>query len=210
MDLSDYKMVGISGDVDPESLKAILDGVKKGEVKVSLSGPVPGPKAPYLPPPPPGALGDDAAAAAARLASQQAALKASAEDGETGGMQWTGLAQPYSDGMDVLTIRDADDFARAWKRLSERRVPKVNFERYMVVGLVAEKGQRVDRIDIEEVRRLPSAIVVRYRMVVQERMTQVDGARRASRRTTVPYVLVAMPVSAAAVRFEEADYGRER
>src|SRR5205807_626101 len=120
------------------------------------------------------------------------------------GQEWSGFARPQQKSRKTLVITDSSTWKKQWRRLSDLRVPDVDFTKLMVVGIVAGQNDRADNLAIEDVGNDLSGMVVQYRLVVQRRMLELMGAQRAAKRTLVPYVLRAIVKTSTPIHFHLA------
>lgn len=197
--LDDYRLVGMEGGLSRDELSALLDSLRQNQARVNLSGPPTGPL------PPSGASSISrapAAAQAAKPASEAPADNAPSLEEESEGREWSGLAAALSDSRVTFTVLNKSVFKRLWSRLSDQKVPEVDFHKFMVVGIIAAKGDRVDNIVIEQPRLSNSGFIVPYRMEVHRRLVAVGGPKNANFGERVPYLIKVFPRSEQKVKFE--------
>ncbi|MBI3288652.1 MAG: hypothetical protein HYZ74_03945 [Elusimicrobia bacterium] len=193
MDLSDYDLVGMEGQLSADELKGLLDQIRAGLADVSLSGPKTG--APAT------SAGTTAAAAASRrLSSDGAAPVAAAQNVEFApvGNDWSGLSAPLGPKASGVLIGEEKVWRKVWKQVSSERVPEVDFEQHMVVGIFAGKGETRDHAEIEAVEMSLSGLVVRYKFVNYATFNVNKPPR-----PTVPYRLRIIPRTVVPVSFDQ-------
>lgn len=195
MDLSDYNLVGMEGELSPEELRSLLDSIRSGAADVSLSG-----------------LSPDATAAATGATAvgqvSSTTIKAPTVAAETGvapemvefvplGTEWTGFSAPLASRASGRVVSDEKSWKKLWKLLRSGRVPAVDFSQHMVVGVFGGKGEKRDHAEIDAVQMSLSGLRVRYRFAAYATF-DVDKAPRA----TVPYRLRVIPKTAVPVQFD--------
>ncbi|MEK7745859.1 MAG: hypothetical protein AAB576_04275 [Elusimicrobiota bacterium] len=203
-ELDGYSLVGMEGQLNSDELAALLDGLRKGEVGVTLTGPPPAPIAPppLAPPPappapPPAALPGMAAPPPpppAPAAPSGAAQAPSGSKSAPVGTEWSGLALPSGKAAQTLAVDSTKGWERLWKRVGEGTPPELDFEKVMVVGILCGKNDPAERVEIEAVATSLSGVVVRYKLAARE--------GKAAARGTMPYVLRVIPKSGLDVKFE--------
>ncbi|MBI4422790.1 MAG: hypothetical protein HY554_03635 [Elusimicrobia bacterium] len=190
IDISDYRA---AGSLDAQELARIIDGLRQGSVQVTLAGPVAPPSAPppsRAAPPPvrratlPGLPGPPVATAPEPASEEPAELP-----------EWRGMASAAGKATMTWVIRTSGDWQKRWRVLQDGDAPKVNFKKNIVVGLAAGSQDRADRVEIEGVAVGTEGLIVRYRLVVQDRLLQPLGAARAAARKRVPYIMKQLEVS---------------
>lgn len=196
MDLSDYNLVGMEGQLSPDDLKSLLASLRTGAADVSLSGPT----------------GSIAAAVAATAVSTASArgpdapkidaaapngVAAEAEEAAPLGTEWFGFSSPQAPKPSGRVVTDEKTWKKVWRQVQTGRLPKVDFAQHMVVGVFAGKGERADHAQIDAVEMSLSGLVVRYQFI-RYATFNVNSAARAS----VPYRLRVVPRSSVPVQFE--------
>lgn len=175
-----------------EDLQAILDGLKGDLVRISFSGPPLAP--PVQPPQPPAWIYSESAPPPAVVLSPDEDDKA---------REWSGLSQPIFKETQGFVLKTPRAWRRIWRQLSAEDPPEIDFQKSMVAAVVAGRGARADRIEMEDAAPSLNEFLVRYRLVVNRRMLEIEGPQRAAARTSVPYLLRVLPLSPLPVRFEK-------
>jgi hypothetical protein len=195
MDLSEFNMVGMEGQLSNAELQSLLASLKTGEAGVSLSGPAlqsstftppasaPAPAAPPPPSAPPDLAGP-------------AGLTPNIDEFAPLGTEWSGFSPPLTPKPLGGTYSDAKAWKRIWRQISTDRVPKIDFTQHMVVGVFAAKGEARDHAEIKAVEMSLSGLVVRYEFVAYATFN-VNKAPR----STVPYRLRVVPRTSVPVQF---------
>ncbi|MBI4349698.1 MAG: hypothetical protein HY553_22875 [Elusimicrobia bacterium] len=197
---------------DPVQLEELLTGLKEGKIKAYVTGGAP--------------AGDSAPVTTVSVPSQAVAKSKALEESLFGGAEraqlqrlegepelgeWTGMAGPAGRNPYFMIIKDSDDWGKRWGRLRDGKAPRLDFKKSIVVGVVAGSEDRADRVEIDSVQLGSGGLVVRYKLVVQDRMVELMGAERAKLRTRVPYVLKQVAASPGLdVQFERLGEGGER
>lgn len=194
-DYEEYVCTGFEGELTCDDLSDLVAEIRNGRADCTYSGPPPS----GLPPPPPHVD-------VSELPPPPPVLTTEAE------REWSGLALPLGDATATRAVSDEAGFKRLWKWLREEDVPEVDFEKWMVVAVMAGKDDRADRIEIEGISSDLGGLLVRYRLVVHERLVAPLGAERAAARSRTPYFLKCIPKSGMKVRFEavEEEQAEER
>jgi hypothetical protein len=152
-DVGDYEMTG--GDCEgltSEDLNALLASFSKGEGRCELTGP---PQQAFQTAPPP----------IEPVPVQTAPPVAAAPPPAVSDLQeWSGQCLPLSEKALARVIADEKDFARAWKRMSEEALPEVDFDKQLVLSILAGKSDPAERIEIESLSGTLKGMVVRYRL----------------------------------------------
>ena len=201
IDLSEYDLVGIEGSMTRDELASLLDQLRQGQASAIGTGPpmaaspisaAPAP-APYVPP-------LDKSSKAPELPAKDDT--ASSEDGAS---EWSGYAPPLTGKTMTLSVSDEGRWKKLWTRLSDRKLPAVDFSRYKVAAILVGKGVKADRVAIDAAVPSGQDLVIRYRLVRLTRFARggapdVDGL---GTRLTA-YHLRLVPRDVVAVRFEES------
>ena len=195
MDLSDYNLVGMEGQLSPDELRALLDSIRSGSADISLSGPAPSARSATTPAP-------GAAARAAKDAPDQnsSGPAASAQNVEFApmGKDWSGVSAQLTPKPSGRLIGDEKIWSKVWRQISSERVPQVDFNQYMIIGIFAGKGETRDHAEIEAVEMSLSGLVVRYKFVNYATFNVNKQVR-----PTVPYRIRIIPRTIVPVQFEQ-------
>ncbi|OGR86131.1 MAG: hypothetical protein A3J74_07520 [Elusimicrobia bacterium RIFCSPHIGHO2_02_FULL_57_9] len=206
--LEDYRLVGMEGSLSRDELAALLESLRRNQARATLTGPSPSlPLAPVV-----SAPAKSVPIAVPIGASKPPALEnvPAAED-ELQGQQWSGLALPLADQRVTFTVLDKNLWKRLWSRLADqRKLPSIDFRKFMVVGVIASRKDRVDNIEIEQTVISTSGLIVRYRMVVHRRMLAVGGPKNIGMGNRAPYLLKVIARSEVKVKFEEIEEIKEK
>ena len=202
VDLSEYNLVGMEGQLSPEELRALLDSIRGGSADISLSGP-PTAGTPATASDAPAVPTETAAARAARTAtgSGEAGPNAAAENVEfaPAGRDWSGVSAPLAPKASGLLIGDEKTWKKVWKQISSERVPDMDFKQHMVIGIFAGRGETRDHAEIEAVEMSLSGLVVRYKFVNYATFNTIKPVR-----ADVPYRIRIIPRTIVPVNFEQA------
>jgi hypothetical protein len=189
-ELGEYDCTGFEGQLSCQDLSDLIDSIRGGDANCSVSG---------LPPPTPQEEAPPPSSGPEEIEQAPLSMAESEDDRE-----WTGLAQPMNKEMDMTVIYDAKTFKKLWKRLRDDELPVVDFDKAMVMGIIAGKEDRADRIEIQSIVHEEAGIAVRYRLP--------EPALR-NKRTTVPYLLKVVGRSDKDVTFdlvEERPHGETK
>ena len=213
MDLSDYSIVGADQQLTRADLEALLAALRVGQAEVTVTGPDEDSSLPdFIPPPvsgsgtfpgdapPPVAdsyAGDSESSEGAGGAAEQPAADPEMDK------QWAGLGPAFSENASNFSITSNKLWKRTWKRLGGKEAPKINFRKYMIVGVIAGSAQRADRVEIVEIKKRLSGLHVEYQVIVHRRMIAPMGAEQAKTRNLVPYHLRVIPKTGLTIKFEE-------
>lgn len=105
----------------------------------------------------------------------------------------------------AFLVKDDSDWAKIWTKFTGGRPPKINFKASAVAIIVAGREDRADRIEVDSLVQEPDAFIVRFKLVVQDRLVQVLGAKRAAAREAVPFLMRVVPRTSASVQFEAVE-----
>lgn len=192
VDMTGYELVAIRGSLTQNELLALLEALRSGQASVSVTQPVVG--VPTVTPipgfAPPLAVGE---------------APALVETTDAAGEEWSGFAAPMFEATQTFVIKNESAFSRIWTRLTNAQKPDIDFKKNVLIAVVAGRKDRADRVEIEGVYKKRDADLIRYRLIVQDRFSQVDGVRRAASRTSVPYLLRAISKAKQAVEFEKIE-----
>ena len=197
MDLSDYNLVGMEGQLSADELKSLLASLRTGATDISLSGPTLG-VSPVAAP----VAGTTPTRApdARKLEDAHAAPNGVVADGEEYvplGTEWSGFSAPMSARPSGLVISDEKTWKKIWRQVQSGRLPKVNFTEHLVVGVFAGKGEKADHAEIQAVEMSLSGLMVRYQFI-RYATFNVNSSPRAS----VPYRLRVIPRTTVPVQFD--------
>jgi hypothetical protein len=195
LDLSDYNLVGMEGQLTPDELKNLLASIRSGQAGVSLSGPTV--TAPTV------ALSTAPAAAPTRTAPAQSSPSGVAPEIEESvpvGTEWAGLSAPLTPQARGVLISDEKVWRKLWRQVQVGRVPKVNFDEFMVACVFAGKGEKRDHADFDSIEMSLSGLVIRYKLVNYATFNVSTNTR-----ATVPYHLRVIPRTNVPVRFERVE-----
>ena len=196
LDLSAYNLVGMEGQLTLDELKSLLAAIRSGQAGVSLSGPT------GTLPSSAAALSVSTGAAPAPTAAPQApsGVVAEVEESVSVGTEWSGLSAPLGARAQGMLISDEKVWKKLWQKVQVGRVPKVDFNQFMVAGVFAGKGEARDHADIDSIEMSLSGLNVRYKLV-----NYATFNVRAKPRATVPYHLRVIPRTGVPVHFERID-----
>ena len=199
MDLSDYNLVGMEGQLSPDELKSLLASIRAGAAGVSLSGPPAGVSTPVAAT----AVSTAAAsvAAARKLdAGASPGVVAEVEESAALGTEWSGLSAPLASRPTGQLVSDEKAWRKLWRQVQTGAVPKVDFSQHAVVAVFAAKGEKADHAEISAVEMSLAGLVVRYQFV-RYATFNVNAAARPS----VPYRLRVIPRTSVPVQFERVE-----
>ncbi|MBI5246821.1 MAG: hypothetical protein HY923_06535 [Elusimicrobia bacterium] len=193
IDLDDYSVIGMEGSLTRAELLSLLEQLRNGSATAVVSGPpvVSAPPSstagPYIPP----------------ASKKEAPLPpdAPAEDAESL-QEWKGMTEVAGKANRSFTISSAAVWKKLWSALSDQKLPAIDFKKEMIVGIIGGKEERADTIAVDGVQQTLNGLLVRYRLVVHKRHLEIDGPKRAAKRSTVPYVLRVVPRNSLQVNFE--------
>lgn len=198
LDLSDYNLVGLEGTLTRDELAALLDQLRQGSATAVISGP------PVAPP------SSGSTAPAPVYAAPKAKLSEAPppppveEEKEDGATEWSGYSAPLAAKTMTVTISDEARWKKLWARLSDQPAPKVDFRRSKIAAVLVGRGQKVDRVVVDEVLPSGEDLIVRYRLVTLSRLGRVGNAPdfKALGTRFSPYLLKVVPRGVVSVRFE--------
>jgi|CXWL01.1.fsa_nt_gi signal transduction histidine kinase len=110
---------------------------------------------------------------------------------------WAGAATPVAPKTLFFSISDEEAWKRLWPKLSAKPVPRVDFAKDMIVGVVAGPASDAEDVALEEFRPA-SDMTVGYRFI--PRAPSPDGKKP---RIKVPYRFAAIARTALKVKFEK-------
>ncbi|MBI3300221.1 MAG: hypothetical protein HYZ75_18795 [Elusimicrobia bacterium] len=167
LDLGEYKLRGLDG-LSAGDAAALLDQLKRGTARLTLSGPrrdpaggdgaAPIPEAEVFEGPPPTGLEEEPAET-----EEGEPKKNTANKGAVRGFAGRSVDSFGPRGARAI-IRDAKDFGRLWKRLSAGPAPEIDFEASMVVLVVAGSGRGASRVEFSRVAESQNGLLVAYRL----------------------------------------------
>lgn len=199
MDLSEYNLVGMEGQLTADELRALLAAIRAGAADISLSGPVAG-----IAPPVAGVGLSTAPAAVAsgpRLdAPNPNAVAPIEEESVPLGTEWSGFSAPLFPRPTGQTVTDEKTWRKIWRQVQNGRVPKIDFTQHMVAAVFAGKGEQADHAEIQAVEMSLSGLVVRYQFVRYATFNV-----NTTPRTTVPYRLRVIPRTSVPVQFSQIE-----
>ncbi len=202
--LDGFRLVGMDGSLTADELAALLDALRQGQALVNLTGPpvvhIPSQRRaqPLIP-------------VVARPPAAQPPAPTEEKAKDLVGREWAGMAEPGPGNKIFLgSVKNGSSFKRLWSRLRDDEPPEIDFERYAVIGILANPSDRADRVEIESVQELVGKALVRYRLVVHERMLGVMGPRMAASRSRVPYLLRVIAKPEGEVQFQKAEAYNEK
>jgi len=114
--------------------------------------------------------------------------------------EWTGFGNAFGDQATPLTVRGNKAWTRLWKALRGDKVPKVDFEKHMVIGVVAGAGDKAGITEIVSVEADDKGIMVKYRVAGPE-AEESDPVKRAR----VPYHMKTIPATGVKISFEQVE-----
>ncbi|MBI4386088.1 MAG: hypothetical protein HY551_01775 [Elusimicrobia bacterium] len=181
--LENYQLVDMSG-LSPDEFNQLLNDITKGIAKVNA------PLPPESVGPAPPAAGSESAA---ETPSSPVSAPVDVPEGQDFVDEWADRTTYMTALPKHIVIRDAPSWRELWRNLGAA-APKLNFKKYMVVGLIAGTQGRADLIQIYETRVENYSMVVRYRIF----------SRKKGKLTSVPYHFRAIARSDVRVQFERA------
>jgi len=191
MDLSEYNLIGMEGQLSPADLRALLDSIRSGLADVSLSGlPTAGTASTTVLP-----------AITSRAKDKDAPMSDSAGpnvDFASVGKDWSGSSPPLAPKPSGQLIGDDKTWKKLWKLISSERVPEIDFEQHMLIGVFAGKGETRDHAEIESVEMSLNGLVVHYKFI---KLATFDVNKPV--RPTVPYRIRIIPRTVVPVSFAE-------
>ena len=196
LDEKGYELEGFDcTELDPlpnrSELAAILAALAGGTAQVALSGP-----SPYD--------SGDSAGIEESSGLDTPPEEETKEPAEGEGMEWSGFAVPLADAVSHINIRSNREWKRLWKRVSEQKLPKVDFDKLMVVGVAAGGADHSERADIVEVREAPAGLKIVLRLVRRQ-----EEFPKGSRDAQAPYHLKAITKTDLKLIFEKAPEAEE-
>jgi hypothetical protein len=199
MDLSEYNLIGMEGQLSADDLKSLLASLRTGAADISLSGPTLGVTTPVV------ATAISTAPAGAAPAPKlngtaPNGVVAEEEEAVPLGTEWSGFSAPQSAKPSGQVISDEKTWRKMWRLVQTGRVPKVNFTEHIVVGVFAGKGEKADHAEISAVEMSLSGLMVRYQFI-RYATFNVNTSPRAS----VPYRLRVVPRTTVPVHFDLAE-----
>ncbi|MFI5345778.1 MAG: hypothetical protein ACHQ51_05335 [Elusimicrobiota bacterium] len=199
MDLSEYNLVGMEGQLSADDLKSLLASLRTGAADVSLSGPTLGGGAAAIVPAVSTASFNAPASAPRQDVAPAAPNGVVADEEETAplGSEWEGFSAPMSSRPSGQVISDEKTWKKIWRLVQTGRVPKVNFNEHIVVAVFAGKGEKADHAEIQAVEMSLSGLVVRYQFV-RYATFNVNSSPRAA----VPYRMRVVPRTTVPVQFD--------
>ena len=199
-DLSGYSYTDMEGSLSQADLAALLDQLRQGQARASLSGPaLEGALASVPTPATLSAVDPDQTGAPPRPPEEPVEQPKTVVQERT----WSGNASALAAKPLFFSINQEGVWRRLWQKTSDEPVPQVNFAEHTVVGIVAGSQSNIDRVIIEEFSSMSSVLTVRYRLVTYARPFDVQGSRTAAPKKKVPYLFVAIPRTALKVKFEK-------
>jgi hypothetical protein len=195
MDLSQYNLEGMEGQLSADELKSLLASIRAGAADINLSGP-PTATTPALavsvsttPAP---------VSAGPRIDTPPPSGVSPVEDDSAPlGAEWSGFSAPLAAKPSGQTITDEKTWRKIWKLVRTGAVPKVNFAEHMVVGVFAGKGERADHAEINAVEMSLSGLMVRYQFVRYATFNP-----NSTPRASVPYRIKVIPRTTIPVQFD--------
>ena len=185
--LQGYQLVEVSG-LPPQDLNQLLLDISQGRAKVTVTTP---PETfAETPSPQPISIPGIEAQFALPKAVPIAAPEEEEDVREWSG--WTSLRLPQTQ---KIVIRQEATWKKFWPRLSREAVPKINFKKYMVVGVLAGAQDLVAAVQVRDLEMLQDHLLVRYDLV---------GAQ-AGKSMTVPYHLKVVTRSENRVEFRKSE-----
>ncbi len=197
IDLAGYTFTGMDGVLTCAELSALLDQLRQGQARASLSGPRLLPV--ILPTPAP----VTSAAPNKAGAGPPAALLDAAEQPKTvvNEKTWSGVTTPLAKLAAALVIKNESNWKRLWQRLSDEPVPLIDFSEHMVVAVMAGSADGPSRIQIDDMKSQGSALTVRYQVISYAQPFAAKTAPSAPEVKPTPYLLVAIPRTSLKVNF---------
>ncbi|MBI4061548.1 MAG: hypothetical protein HY403_08970 [Elusimicrobia bacterium] len=203
INLDDYAFTGMDGSLSCAELSALLDQLRHGQARASLSGPpLPGTVVPT--PTVAAAASEPEEGAAPPVELEQGEEPAAAEEQPKTVVKentWAGVTPPLSNKTAAFLIKSQANWRRLWRRLSDEPVPLIDFAEHMVVAVLAGGGDAAARVEIEDMSSLGSTLKVRYRLIAHARLFGAESAQAAPASKPAPYMLVAVPRTSLKVHF---------
>lgn len=191
--LQGYKLTDISGQPASE-VNQMLQNVSQGTAKVTAPGK---PEAFSSAPPPStatgGSSGTGTASGATAGTAASGAAPIDAPEGAEETEEWAGLTNFLSPKTRRVVIRQEDTWKKFWALITQDSLPKVNFKRHMVVGVIAGTAEKATSLQIVSIEAGEDSILVRYQMT----------GEAAGRQNATPYHFKAVPRSDTRVSFQK-------
>jgi hypothetical protein len=190
VDLTDYNLVSIEGQLTPDQLKTLLNDIRSGAANVSVTG----------------GSGSSVVAISSAPASTPkpttpTAVAAEFEEAVPLGTEWSGLAPPLGSRPTGQYVTDQKTWKKLWRAVRSGRAPKVDFAQDAVAGVFAGRGEKADHAQIDSVEMSLAGLEVRYRLVHYATFNP-DASRT---RASVPYLMRVIPRTSVPVRFEKVE-----
>lgn len=184
LDFSGFSLIGTERDLESEELDELTSQISNGQALVEISGPA-----------------DE---------NGPIAVADAGEEEEADSDEWTGKAPPMSEGVKTFEITRERDWKKAWKRLDRQQSrPKIDFSKYMVVGMMAGSRDKAAQVEITDIRRIPDGLRVRFRFLGRG-LGRVEGVEKT--RARAPYHLRMIPKTKLEIVFKriKKDSGKGR
>jgi hypothetical protein len=192
-DLSDYSLTGMEGQLSAQELAALLDSLRNGTADVSLSGLATTTTATAMDVP----QVSSTTTRAPEKTSGPAAAAPEEPEYVPLGTEWSGFSPPLASKPEGRLVLEEKTWRKLWRSVDASRVPPVDFTQHAVVAVLAGKGERADRADIDSVEMSLNGLMVRYKFVTFATFN-VDKPPR----PTVPYRFRVIPRTTVPVQFE--------
>ncbi len=177
LDFSGFGLVGTERDLESEELDELTKQITNGQALIKISGP----------------------------ADEHGPI-AVADVEETDSDEWTGKAPPMSEDVKTFEITRNRDWKKAWKRLDRQQSrPKIDFNKYMVVGVMAGSRDKAAQVEIADIRKFPDGLRVRFRFLGRD-LGRVEGGEKT--RARAPYHLRMIPKTKLDIVFKRIKKGR--
>jgi hypothetical protein len=198
LNLDDYNFTGMEGNLTCAELSALLDQLRQGQARASLSGP------PLTAPLPPPSSAPIAKVELDKGARPPTDLQNSEEQPKTVVKEqtWSGVMRPLSKTALAVTIKSEADWKRFWPKLSDEPVPLIDFTAHSVIAVMAGKEDGADRIEIDNMQSLADKLTVKYRLVSYVQPFAAVAAKTSPAGKPVPYLLIAIPRTSLKINFE--------
>jgi hypothetical protein len=189
-----YDLEDASPPIDDAGMAALIEALRKGQATVEVSGP----------PADTGTESDSGTDSGSPLAvpDEEQQAPALAE----GQQEWGGFTSALTKRVAPGAVRSARNWKRTWRRLERNEaVPNIDFKKNIVIGVLAGSQDRADRVEIVVTKVDLTGFLVRYKLVVHDRLVQPLGARKARARGGVPYFYQVIPKTDLKIRFERVE-----
>ncbi|TBR21279.1 hypothetical protein EPO15_10695 [bacterium] len=214
LDLREYDITDLDEQLSAEDQQAFYDALESGDIDMKVTGPPPGqgmaggggsadtgPTEPLPQFAEPVTFEEPAAyeaAASTAAAGSAGAPKAAAPAVRTSARGFSGQTVENFGKRGLNTVmRDAKEFAKLWKRMSNGKAPEIDFGADMVVVVVAGTKRGAERVEFERVAEAPDGLKVVYR-----------ASGKGALKGTAPFAAVVIRQSNLKAEFKDAEEGR--